>query len=338
VSDFSVLFAGDALPQWREYAVAADDSGFWGLGIGDSQSIYPDVYVRCAIAALETVNLHFGPWVTNSVTRHPAVTAGAISTVDQLSGGRAVLGIGTGDSALANLGLKPTSLRGLEEYVATVNALLTTGRAVWRSDAVQLDIGQLGRPKVPVYVAASGPRTLQLAGRIADGVVIGTGVLPEVAADALAHLRSGAEQAGRSVDNIDVWWLLMTNLAEDDGTALAEIENSLITYMNLAFRFTTEGKHLPAEFVAAVQTVHAEYRAMEHAKFGEGHHTRLARELGVTPYLRERFSLPGTPDGFVQRAQRLRAVGIDKIWLSMRAADKGRFLRLWNEAVRPALT
>ncbi len=139
------------------------------------------------------------------------------------------------------------------------------------------------------------------------------------------------------MEDIDVWWLLMTNLAEDDEVALAEIENSLITYLNLAFRFTTEGKHLPPEYVDAVRRVHAEYRAMEHAKFGESHHTRLARELGVTGYLRERFSLCGTPEGFVEQAKKLRANGVTKIWLSMRAADKPRFLRLWNDGVRPAL-
>jgi hypothetical protein len=86
-----------------------------------------------------------------------------------------------------------------------------------------------------------------------------------------------------------------------------------------------------------VNVVHREYRAMEHAKFEEGHHTRLARELGVTGYLRERFSLCGTPDGVVERAKQLRAAGVHKLWLSMRAADKPRFLRLWNEAVRGAL-
>ncbi|MEK7681451.1 MAG: LLM class flavin-dependent oxidoreductase, partial [Chloroflexota bacterium] len=92
---FKISFAGrDELADWLEYVDIADTSGFWGLGVGDSQSIYLDTYVRCTLAAVRTRNLLIGPWVTNPLTRHPAVTASAIVSVDQVSGGRAYLGIG----------------------------------------------------------------------------------------------------------------------------------------------------------------------------------------------------------------------------------------------------
>ncbi|MEK7872487.1 MAG: LLM class flavin-dependent oxidoreductase [Chloroflexota bacterium] len=329
---FGVLFAGDNLPEWREYIKVADTCGFWGLGIGDSQSIYPDVYVRMTIAAMTTQNLRLGTWVTNPLTRHPAVTAGAIASVDQVSGQRAFLGIGTGDSAVFNLSLKPSTVAYLEDYIRAVNEMQARGETQWQGKTIKLSIA---KRRVPVYVAASGPRTLRMAGRVADGVIIGTGVLPEVVEDSLAELRAGAQEAGRRVEDIDVWWLVMGNLAEDDATALNDIKNSLVTYANLAFRFTTEGKRLPPEYEPAVRRIHAEYNAMEHAKFGPSHHANLCDELGLTPYLRKRFSVCGSPKEFIRHAEEAHAAGAHKLWLSIRVADKSRFLRLWNTQVRP---
>ena len=147
LSDFMISFAGDGISDWREYIQTADASGFWGLGIADSQSIYPDVYVCCTIAAMTTRNVHLGPWVTNPLTRHPAVTAGAIASVDQLSGGRTFLGIGTGHSATANISLRPSSLAYLESYLEAVKDLLTHGEAQWEGQTLKLSIGQR---RVPV--------------------------------------------------------------------------------------------------------------------------------------------------------------------------------------------
>lgn len=332
LDNFMVLFAGDAFSDWREYVQTADTCGFWGLGIGDSQSIYMDVYVRCAVAAMTTRNVHFGPWVTNPLTRHPAVTAGAIASVDQLSGGRAFLGIGTGDSAMANVSLRPSTVAYMEDYVRAVKDMLARGEARWSEQKLKLAIGQ--RP-VPIYVAASGLKTVRMAGRIADGVVIGMGVLPEIVRDALAQLEEGAREAGRKVEDIDVWWAVMANLAEDDNSALNEIKNSLVTRANQAFRFTTQGKHLPPEYEPAIRRIHAEYNALEHAKFGPSHHASLCDDLGLTPYLAQRFSICGSPNRFIRRIEEAHLAGAKKLSLHVRVADKRRFLRLWNTKVRP---
>ena len=331
-SKFMVLFAGDTLSDWREYVQEADECGFWGLGIGDSQSIYLDVYVRSTIAAMTTRNVHFGPWVTNPLTRHPAVTAGAIASVDQVSGGRAFLGIGTGDSATANISLHPASLAYLEQYVLAVKGLLAQGEAQWMGQTSKL---ALHHGAVPVYVAASGLKTIRLAGRVADGVVIGMGILPDIVRDGLAELKAGAQEAGRNVGDIDVWWAVMANLAEDNDTALNEIKNSLVTRANQAFRFTTAGKHLPPQYEPAIKRIHAEYNALEHAKFGPSHHADLCDELGLTPYLAQRFSVCGSPEGFIRRVAEARAAGAEQISFHVRVANKRRFLRLWRQNVRP---
>jgi 5,10-methylenetetrahydromethanopterin reductase len=331
---FGVSLIGDDTPTWQDHLHAVDTSGFWALGIGDSQSIYPDAYVRMTLAASATSSVRLATWVSNPVTRHPAVSAGAMATLQDVSGGRIVFGIGTGDSALANIGRGPSSLTTLENYVHAVRGLLADGHATWAGRPASLTVP--GGP-VPIYIAGSGPRTLRLAGRIGDGVIVGTGVEPEVADDALEAIAAGAADSGRGLDDLDVWWLLMANLADDDATAVGEIRNSLVTYANLAFRLTLHGKRLPAEHEAAIRRIHQEYRPLEHARFGPSHHADLADSLGLTPYLRERFALCGTPADFLARARTLGERGCRNLWLTVRVPDKARFLRLWNDEVQPHL-
>src|SRR5256885_3627589 len=101
------------------------------LGVADSQSVFRELYVTLTLAALNTKRMRLGPLVTNPLTRHLVVTASAISSVDELSGGRAVLGVGSGDSALYTIGAPPATLAGLEDSVLTLGRL-TAGETVER--------------------------------------------------------------------------------------------------------------------------------------------------------------------------------------------------------------
>ena len=123
------------------------------IGFGDSPSVYPETYVQAAIIAQSTDRVRFGPRVTTPVTRHPVVTASAITAVDELSGGRAVLGIGVGDSAVHGIGQRKATLAELHEYVLTLRALFRTGHAEYRGHRVefpfaQRDIPTIWRPRV----------------------------------------------------------------------------------------------------------------------------------------------------------------------------------------------
>jgi 5,10-methylenetetrahydromethanopterin reductase len=329
--DFAITFSGDGDDEWREYVDIAEQSGFQALGVGDSQSIYPDVYVRLTVAALRTSRMRIGAWVTNPVTRHPAVTYSAIRSVDSISGGRAFLGIGTGFSSLATLGVSPARLDDLEEYVSVVRGLQTHGEARWRGATIKAE--PYGR-RIPVYVAATGPKALQLAGRIGDGVIMLNGVTPEVVEDSLAQLRRGAESAGRSVEEIEAWWAVAANLAEDDATALAEMSGTLATFANVAF---SSGQKAPPEYAEAMQALRAQYEMMKHGSHGPSRQEALVRDLGLLPYFAQRFALCGGPDTFVQMALAARRAGARRLWLTMRTAQKLRFLRLWGEAVRSRL-
>src|SRR5262250_3269293 len=141
-----------------EWAKAVERHGYDLLGISDSQSISRDVYVTLAHCATATSRIRLGSRVITPVTRHPAVAASAAATLEELAPRRTLLAIGSGDSAAFNIGLRPASLAELAEYAQTIRRLLTTGRAVYRGAGSTLT---WKRAAVPIYLAASGPKTLR---------------------------------------------------------------------------------------------------------------------------------------------------------------------------------
>ena len=159
-----------------EIAGKAEELGFEGVWIADSQSIFRDAYLALTASALRTSTLTLATGVTNPVTRHPATIASAIATLDELSGGRALLGIGVGESAVRTVGLRPARLARLEEATHALRALLSGATASWDGTDMRL-AWWTGRP-VPIWFASTGPRPLELGGRIADGVLFQVGSHP----------------------------------------------------------------------------------------------------------------------------------------------------------------
>ena len=199
------------------FAMMAEEAGWDGIGFLDNQNLCGDVYVCLALAAAATERIQLSTDVTNPVTRHPAVTAGAIASIQQVSGGRASLGIGRGDSALAFVGHAPAYTRLLESYLAALQAYLKGDGVAFeeltpwrlemapRVDSVQLaDTSDESRlrwidaqdKKVPVYGAASGPRVIDTVARHADIVMFALGADVERLTWGLEHARTARLQAG----------------------------------------------------------------------------------------------------------------------------------------------
>src|SRR5260370_1321336 len=156
---------------------------------------------HCATA---TERIRFGSRVITPVTRHPAVAASAAATLEELAPGRTMIGIGSGDSAAYNIGAKAASLGELREYALAIRSLMTTGRAEYHGRMASFT---WSRARVPIYLAASGPKTLRLAGQIADGAVIRTGLTPTIVRDSIAQVQAGAREAGRDPAELDLsWW------------------------------------------------------------------------------------------------------------------------------------
>ena len=315
-----------------EWARAVERHGFSILGISDSQSICRDVYMTLALCAANTERIRLGPRVITPVTRHPAVAASAAATLEELAPGRTMLAIGSGDSAAYNIGLKPVPLAELSEYSQTIRRLLSDGRADYHGKTARLS---WSHPRVPIFLAASGPRTLRLAGQIADGVVIRTGIAPEVVRDSIAQVRLGAKEAGRDPEAVEMWWWPDANVAASRHEAVGEITMSLASAGNHLSRFTTEGKHIPPELLPRVKTLGERYTFGDHVAPGSGN-GRLIEELGLVDYLADRFAIVGTPAECIRTIERAVDAGARRFWISIHFDDKLRFMRDWSTKVMPA--
>jgi len=183
----------------------ADRLGYATLWILDSHLLFHEVYTLLGALAVSTTSIRLGTAVTNPLTRHPTVTAAAFSTLAELSGGRALLGISVGDSALKSMHLAPARMSVLEETVVLCRKLLA-GEPVSLAEGKTAQLHHVG-PHVPIYVAATGPKMLQLAGRIADGVILMNGTAPDLIREAVRIVREGEQAAGRQGGHVKttVW-------------------------------------------------------------------------------------------------------------------------------------
>jgi 5,10-methylenetetrahydromethanopterin reductase len=314
------------------WARLVEELGYEILGISDSQSICRDVYMTLALCAVNTERIRFGPRVITPVTRHPAVAASAAATLEELAPGRTLVAIGSGDSAAFNIGLRPASLGELREYTETIRSLLTMGSATYHGAKATLT---WKRARVPLYLAASGPKTLRLAGQIADGVVIRTGIAPDIVRDSIAQVESGAREASRDASTIDMWWWPDVNVAASYREAVDEIKMSLASAGNHLSRFTTEGKHIPPDRLEKVKLLGRRYAFSTHTLPGSPN-VSLIEELGLVDYLADRFAAVGTPKDCIAKIEAAVDAGARQFWMSVHFDDKERFLRDWAARVAPA--
>ena len=192
-------------------------AGFDGVGILDSQMICRDTFVTLAQAATRTSRLTLFPAVTNPFTRHATVLAGGIQSVEELAPGRVKFIIGTGYTSASTIGRKAATL-------AEMRACITTVRKLLAGDTLDFDgtpgrLAYAGGRRIPVLMAASGPKAIELAGEVADGAMLLVGFNPGIIETALAHLERGARRSGRRLDDLEIIWAVRTGTASTTAEA-----------------------------------------------------------------------------------------------------------------------
>ncbi|MDR7574075.1 MAG: LLM class flavin-dependent oxidoreductase [Armatimonadota bacterium] len=234
----------------RNLARLVEDLGYGSFWVAD-EGLHRNVYVTLSHVAIVTKHLQLGTGVTNPYTRHPALTAAAIATLDELSGGRAVLGLGAGGSATAALGvMRIHPAHALREAVEIIHGLTAGGRVDFRGKVFTfsgaLDFTPLRR--VPVYIAARGPRSLEVAGEVADGVIVGGLVGPRGLAYCVDAVGRGVRRVSRAPGTFTrVAWIYAATAprAEDAQRAVARtVALSLIASQPVVDRL---GMDLPGD-------------------------------------------------------------------------------------------
>ncbi len=192
-------------------------AGFDGAGILDSQMISRDTFVILGQAATSTSRLTLFPAVTNPFTRDASVLAGGITTVEELAPNRVKFVIGTGYTSASTIGRKPATLAEMRACITTVKALVAGQTVDFHGTPGKLAYTN-GR-RIPVIMAASGPKAIELAGEIADGVLLLVGFNQGIVQRALAHLERGARRAGRRLDDLEIVWAVRTGTAASTAEA-----------------------------------------------------------------------------------------------------------------------
>jgi 5,10-methylenetetrahydromethanopterin reductase len=270
--------------------------------------LWRDVYMHLTCAALRTSRLRLGPGVTNPLTRHPLTTASAIATLDDVSGGRADLVVGTGYSSAYIIGRTAASLASMREATALWRGIFS-GR---RTQLGGLEIEtRPAYPRLPVYLAATGPKMLQLAGEVADGVLIFVGAAPGAVAWALEQVEVGAARAGRQPGDVKRMLVLTTCVDADRGRAIDRMRPAaaaLCRHRHANLLFERAGLPPPPTRPAGLRDPYPDLgHAMdwEEAKRVSAHVPDAAVEAMVAL---------GSGAEVAERARVLIGLGLDAIW------------------------
>lgn len=304
---------------FAERVERADQFGFDRISVGDTQLRNLECFTALGIVAARTTRCGLGPGVTNPVTRDVGVMANTLASLDVVSGGRVFCLIARGDGAVRNAGLGPANVARMREYFLCLKEILATGTGKLGDREVRLPWVADLEHRVPLYLVAEGPRMLRMAGEIADGVFVGSGLVPEVVQESLVTIGEGARSVGRDVADLDIWWDTRSGIAPDPADAAERAKESLASVGNHAFRAGFEGKHVPEHLHDRLRDYQQRFDYSE--KGTSAQNGPLMDSLGLTGYFTERFGVVGTPEQVVERLHALEAIGVTQI--SMATHNRG---------------
>jgi 5,10-methylenetetrahydromethanopterin reductase len=288
----------------------------------DSQSLAGDPYVILGAAAACTSRLLLGTGVTNTLTRELSVTAGAITTVQAQSHGRAVLGIGRGDSALAFLGRGPVTVRQFEQALGVLQALLRGEEVAFdampqrsmptapeRAVGGRMPQGSRlawipeGLPKVPLDVAATGPHVIAAAARLAERVTVSVGAEEERVAHAIAVARQARREAGLDPHGLKLGAQVIVIAHRDLARARAWARPMVASLAR--FKVLDPSAPSPGDDNAVLGRLRDEYDMTRHAAVD-----KMADDALPDDFI-DRFAIVGSVEHCIERLVRLVALGVD---------------------------
>ena len=313
------------LADFVDWIARAEALGLRGVWVADSQSVFRDAFMALTLFADRTASMKLATGVSNPVTRHPAVLAHSFATLDEYSGGRAVLGIGVGDSSLYTIGRKPAKLQRLEQVIDVVRRLMA-GEAV-NFDGKDIKVSWPPR-KVPVVIACTGPQSLQLAGRIADGVLFQVGADPQLVRYAQKNIAIGARQAGRDPATIKLYQRLAFAVSEQRKQVRAEARGYASVAARTIYRAVSH-EDIPADLLRDLQVMDEKYDYQQHGNMD-------AAQAGlITDRILDAVAVTGTPDEVIPRLQELTQLGIDNFVLPIATKHPDQVIQTLAEKVMP---
>jgi 5,10-methylenetetrahydromethanopterin reductase len=327
---FGVIYQSfDPPPIFLQYVRLIEDAGFDYLWVCDSSLHARDVFGYLTLAAVNTTRLRLGVSVHQPYTRHPAINVNGMATVNEISGGRAIMAVGTGDRPQRELGFQPASVKLVRDMIHVSRQLIAGETVTFTNEQFSLREARVrydGGLEMPIYVACSGPKMLSLAGEVADGVLMLCGSTPETIALARTNVAEGAARAGRSIADLDVAWGAATVI--DDNTAVALDQTRLMAawYANHSARYAT-----------AAGLGSGVLQAMRGKDPGTNLHEARAAATLASDDVVDRLALAGSAAHVRERLAAARALGIEHFELFLMGPQKRQTLERFAAEVMPAL-
>jgi 5,10-methylenetetrahydromethanopterin reductase len=294
-SDVSVgISPRQSFESWAKFVTDLEEQGVHRVWVIDSQLAMKDVYAGLVVAALNTSKIGLGTGVTNAVTRHPTITASAIAAIDEISRGRAILGLGAGDSALYGIGLQPQKVAQVEEAIAFFRASIP--------------------PSVPIYLAVSQQRMCELAGRVADGAIVMGPAQPDMVRQQAEWIRA----AGRQVE---IAFIAPTSTDVEDVRSWASTQARLMSHH----------KSLPDSLAQFRDEIARSAESYDYAEHLSPHAEHIA---AVSDDLVRALGVVGTREECVTRLRELREAGVDTFIFPLAGRGRAeRWRKLRDEIV-----
>src|SRR3954469_736934 len=273
----------------------------------DSHILWQESYALLPIAAVQTEKIKLGHCVTNPGIREPTITASWYATLHDVSNGRAVMGIGRGDSSRRVVGLKPVKVDEFERRLAMIKNLMNGRQVEWNEKELKLEWVRDELPDIPMYVAGYGPRALGVAGRVGDGVIIQLAD-PQIIQWIMGTARKSAEEAGRDPDALQCIVCAPSHIGDDIADARDQVRWFPAMVSNhvkdLIERYGTDGP-IPAALTEYVEA-RKFYDYRDHSRVGAAH-----GEF-VTDDICDRFCVLGTAEQAAEKLRELESVGVDQ--------------------------
>ncbi len=305
------------IDEFMDFVRRAEDMGFDPLLFSDTVSLSHfrilDLLPVMTLAAQATRTAAVGACVTNPVTRHLSVTANAFATVDHIAGGRTVLGIGSGDTALYLLGKKFVNLAGMRETLTVLRALLDGKPVTYEGQEL---CSNWQKPDLPIFLAADGPKMLALGGELSDGLIVGAGLSPEVIDWVRGRVAEGEARAGRGQGTTPIWVDGIVNFGPDREAVRNATRPRMCTRANHNFRVAYNA--VPEAHLAGVRNFRENYNESD-----VGFRNKNAER--VTDYLLDRFGIVGTESDVIERFEEVAGQGVESFLVAMPFVLEERF-------------
>jgi probable F420-dependent oxidoreductase len=315
--------------RFLELIELAEANGFEYGWTYDSHILWQEATPLLTMGLERTKRMKFGHFVTNPGTRDPTVLASLYATLHDISGGRMVMGVGRGDSAVRVIGEKPMKVAEFERRLGMIKELMNGRQVNWNDKELQLTWARTD-PQIPVHVAGYGPKALGVAGRVGDGVIIQLAD-PVIIEWIMATARKSAEEGGRDPDALECIIGAPSHVTDDIADAREQVRwfPAMVSnhVMDLIEKYGWDSE-IPKELTDYVKA-RKFYDYKDHSRVGAKHGEFVSDEIC------DRFCVIGNSDQIAAKLKELEAVGVDQFNIYLMTHSQEETLEAYGKDVIP---